>query len=112
MLAASDRCLVVALSLQKYHKGNSSGQLGDTSGFTHRSLLAIVDSRGQVWRPQRLSRQAKAALQGIGAERGRDIYPRFRAIAGLADEEKPSREPQPLDAEQLQLLYEQLLGRP
>ena len=86
LLKMSERSLVIALILQKYHKGKSSGRGGDTSGFTHRSLMVVVNERGQVWSPQRLSRQAKEALTTLDPDRRRDIYPRFRAIADLPDE--------------------------
>ncbi|OXJ06952.1 hypothetical protein [Burkholderia sp. HI2500] len=86
LLKMSERRLVVAIKLQKYHKGKSSGRIGDTSAFTNRSLLAVVDDRGKIWLPRRISRQAKAALATIDPDRRRDVYPRFRAIAGLPDE--------------------------
>ncbi|NYE22083.1 hypothetical protein [Pigmentiphaga litoralis] len=86
LLKVSERSLVVALSLQKYHRGKSSGRVGDTSGFTHRSLAVVIDERGQIWSPRGLSRHAKEALATLDPDRRRDFYPRFRAIAGLADE--------------------------
>ncbi|MCY1213946.1 hypothetical protein D9M72_257490 [compost metagenome] len=61
LLKVSERSLVVALTLQKYHRGKSSGRAGDTSGFTHRSLVVVIDERGQIWSPRGLSRQAKEA---------------------------------------------------
>ncbi len=85
LLKGSGRSLVVALTLQKYHRGQSSGRAGDTSGFTHRSLVIVIDERGQVWTPQRLSGQAKEALATLDSDRRQDFYPRFRAIAGLPD---------------------------
>lgn len=86
LLKVSERSLVVALTLQKYHRGKSSGRAGDTSGFTHRSLVVVIDERGQIWSPRGLSRQAKEALATLDPDRRRDFYPRFRAIAGLPDE--------------------------
>jgi hypothetical protein len=86
LLKVSKRSLVVALTLQKYHRGRSSGRAGDTGGFTHRSLVVVVDERGQIWSPRGLSRQAKEALATLDPDRRRDFYPRFRAIAGLPDE--------------------------
>lgn len=86
LLKVSERSLVVVLTLQKYHRGKSSGRAGDTSGFTHRSLVVAIDERGQIWSPQGLSRQAKEALATLDPDRRRDFYPRFRAIAGLPDE--------------------------
>lgn len=86
LLKVSKRSLVVALTLQKYHRGKSSGRVGDTSGFTHRSLVVAIDERGHIWSPRGLSRQAKEALATLDPDRRRDFYPRFRAIAGLPDE--------------------------
>lgn len=86
LLKVSERSLVVALTLQKYHRGKSSGRAGDTSGFTHRSLVVVIDECGQVWSPRGLSRQAKEALATLEPDRRRDFYPRFRVIAGLPDE--------------------------
>jgi len=92
LLKASERSLVVALTLQKYHKGKSSGRAGDSSGFTHRSLVVVIDERGQIWSPRGLSRQAKGALATLDPDRRRDFYPRFRAIAGLPDERHRRRD--------------------
>lgn len=86
LLKASKRSLVVALTLQKYHRGKSSGRPGDTSGFTHRSLVVVINEHGQIWSPRGLSRQAKEALATLDPDRRRDFYARFRAIAGLPDE--------------------------
>lgn len=86
LLKVSERSLVVALTLQKYHRGKSSGHAGGTSGFTNRSLVVVIDERGQTWSPRSLSRQAKEALATLDPDRRRDFYPRFRAIAGLPDE--------------------------
>lgn len=86
LLKVSKRSLVVALTLQKYHRGKSSGRVEDTSGFTHRSLVVVIDERGQIWSPRGLSRQAKEALALLDSDRQRDFYARFRAIAGLPDE--------------------------
>lgn len=86
LLKVSERSLVVALTLQKYHRGKSSGRAGYSSGFTHRSLVVVIDERGQIWSPRGLSRQAKGALATLDPDRRRDFYPRFRAIAGLSDE--------------------------
>ena len=86
LLTASERSLVVALRLQKYQRGKSNGRAGDTSAFTHRSLVIVIDERGQIWSPRGLSRQAKEALATLEPDRLRDFYARFRAIAGLPDE--------------------------
>jgi hypothetical protein len=85
LLKLAERNLVVALKLQKYHEGELSNRSGDTSAFTHRSLVVVVDENGQIWSPRGLSRQAKDALATLDVDRRRDFYPRFRAIAGLAD---------------------------
>lgn len=86
LLKASKRSLIVALTLQKYHREKSSERAGDTSAFTHRSLVVVIDERGQIWSPRGISRQAKEALATLDPDRRRDFYPRFRAIAGLPDE--------------------------
>lgn len=86
LLKISERSLVIALMLQKYHRGKSSGRGGDTSAFTHRSMVVVVNERGQIWSPRRLSQQAKETLKTLDIDRRRDFYPRFRAIAGLPDE--------------------------
>jgi hypothetical protein len=86
LLKVSKRSLVVALTLQKYHRGKSSGRAGDTSGFTHRSLVVVINERSQIWSPRDLSRQAKEALATLDPDRRRDFYSRFRAVAGLPDE--------------------------
>ena len=83
LLKVSERSLVVALTLQKYHREKSSGRVGD---FTHRFLVVVIDKRGQIWWPRGLSRQAKEALATLDPDRRRDFYSRFRAIAGLPDE--------------------------
>ena len=90
LLKLSERSLVVAIKLQKYHRGKSSGRGGDTSAFTHRSLVVVINERGRIWSPRCISRQAKESLSKIDPDRWRDLYPRFRAIAGLPDE-WPSR---------------------
>lgn len=86
LLKVSERSLVVALTLQKYHRGKSNGRAEDTSGFTYRSLVVVINERGQIWLPQGLSRQAKEALGLLDPDQRRDFYPRFRAIAGLSHE--------------------------
>ncbi|MCW2290120.1 hypothetical protein M2262_000170 [Pseudomonas sp. BIGb0408] len=86
MLKLSERNLVVALTLQKYHRTESSRGLGGTNSFSHRSLLVVIDERGQVWSPRGLSRKAKESLGMLEPGQCQDFYPRFRAIAGLPDE--------------------------
>jgi hypothetical protein len=81
----SGKSLVLALKLQKFHKGKSTGRHGDTSGFTHRSLILVVNERGVVWLPQRLSKPARAALATLDPDSRPDFYQRFRALAGLPD---------------------------
>ncbi|MBV8470922.1 MAG: hypothetical protein JOY60_13810 [Burkholderiaceae bacterium] len=108
LLKVSERSLVVALTLQKYHRGKSSGRVGDTSGFTHRSLVVVIDERGQIWSPRGLSRQAKEALAMLDPDRRRDFYPRFRAIAGLPDEWLSRRNDPPTSEEQYRIIIERL----
>ncbi|KQN77036.1 hypothetical protein ASF04_24580 [Duganella sp. Leaf61] len=108
LLNTSERSLVVVLMLQKYHQGKSSGRAGDTSAFTHRSLVVVIDERGQVWSPRGLSRQAKDALGSLDPHRRRDLYPRFRAIAGLPDEWLARRTYPPIDEEEYRIVIERL----
>ncbi|MCY1544371.1 hypothetical protein D9M68_802480 [compost metagenome] len=100
MLKLAERNLVFALKLQKYREGELSNRSGDTSAFTHRSLVVVVDGNGQIWSPRGLSRHAKDALATLDVDRRRDFYPRFRAIAGLPDEQL-SRGNQVPDLEEL-----------
>ncbi|WP_066452619.1 NACHT domain-containing protein [Castellaniella caeni] len=108
LLKISERSLVVLLTLQKYHRGKSSGRAGDTSGFTHRSLVVVIDKRGQSWSPRGLSRQAKEALATLDPNRRHDFYPRFRAIAGLPDEWLSRRNDPPISEEQYRIVIERL----
>jgi len=108
LLKVSKRSLVVALTLQKYHRGRSSGRAGDTGGFTHRSLVVVIDEHSQIWSPRGLSRQAKEALATLDPDRRRDFYPRFRAIAGLPDEWLSRRNDPPMSEEQIAIIIERL----
>lgn len=108
LLNKSKRNLVVALTLQRYHKGKATGRPGDTSGFTHRSLVIVVNELGQAWSSQRLSGQAKAALKALGADDRRDIYPRFRAISGLPDERRSQRNASMAAAESIRVILKDL----
>ncbi|WP_235089354.1 hypothetical protein [Chromobacterium sp. Beijing] len=107
LLKMSERSLVVALKIQKYHRGKSSGRCGDTSGFTHRLLVVVINERGQVWSPRGLSRRAKEAIMTLDSDRRRDFYPRFRAIAGLPDERQSRHNNPPISEE----LYRTLIDR-
>lgn len=107
-LTATDQRLIVALKLQKYHRGKSSGKAGDTSAFTHRSLLAIINRRGEVWIPHRLSKHARRAIEELDADRRRDFHPRFRAIAGLPDEWLAREAHLPIDPELSRSFLDQL----
>ncbi|MTH59987.1 ATP-binding protein [Paracoccus litorisediminis] len=101
--------LVIFLNLQKYHRGKSTWRAGDTSSFAHRSLIAVLNKRGEVWLPQRLSSKAKRALNSLGADRPHDFYQRFRAIAGLPDEFLSRRnESTRIDAESFRIIIEGL----
>ncbi len=108
LLKVSERSLVVVLKLQKYHKRKPIGRAGDTSAFTHRSLIVVIDERGQIWSPRGLSRQAKGTLATLEADRRRDFYPRFRAIAGLPDEWLSRRNDPPISEEQYRIIIERL----
>jgi len=74
------------MKLQKYHRGKSTGRAGDTSGFTHRSLVTIINDQGYAWIPRRLSHHAKQAMSKLDPDRRSDFYERFRVIAGLPNE--------------------------
>jgi hypothetical protein len=91
MLRETKSDLVLAMKLQKYHRGKSTGRAGDTSGFTHRSLVAIITGQGRAWTPRRLSHKAKQDLSKLDPHRRSDFYERFRAIAGLPDERLAQR---------------------
>lgn len=108
LLASTERNLVVALKLQKYHKGKSSRRGEDTSGFTHRCLVVVINNRGHVWAPRRLSQQAKQALATLDPDRRRDFYARFRAIAGLPDEWLAQRNDPPVSREQIRIFIKGL----
>lgn len=85
-LKNTNQCIVLALKLQAYHKGKSTGRPGDTSAFTHRSLAVTVDGNGIALSPRHPSLQAKRALAKLSSDELWDFYPRFRAIAGLPNE--------------------------
>ncbi|WOI54412.1 hypothetical protein [Parvularcula sp. LCG005] len=109
LLSAVDRNLVVFIKLQKYHKGKSNDFAGDTSPFTHRSLIVTVSKNGTVWLPQRLSAKAKGALDALDVDRRRDFYARFRSIANLPDEWLARRQrATQIDAESLRVFIEGL----
>ncbi len=109
LLEAVDRELVIFVKLQKYHRGKSNGRAGDTSPFTHRSLIAVSNRSGEVRLPQRLSPKTKRALDALDANRRRDFYPRFRAIAGLPDEWLAHKQQAPqFDAESFRKIIEGL----
>lgn len=48
LLQVMNLVLVGVLKVQRYHKGKSSGRFGDTSPFTYRSYVFIVDQDGRV----------------------------------------------------------------
>lgn len=106
LLKQTVRSLVVVLKLQKYHRGKSSGRGGDTSPFTHRSLVIVINERGQIWSPRRISRLAKEALTKIDPDHRQDFYTRFRAIAGLPDERLSRRKELPNDDELYRIFLE------
>lgn len=91
LLQSSDRNLVVSIIFQKYHKGKSTGRPGDTSAFTHRSLVVVIDEHGQAWSPRSLSRRAINALKLLPTDQQSDFYSRFRIIAGLPDKRLSQR---------------------
>jgi hypothetical protein len=96
-LALSGKSLILALTVQKYHKGKWTGHHGDTTGFTHRSLIVVVNERGVVWLPQRMSKHEKAALATLDSDNLPDFYNRFRVIAGLPNERAAQRASLTLD---------------
>lgn len=106
LLKQTVRSLVVVLKLQKYHRGKSSGRCGDTSAFTHRSLVVVINERGQIWSPRRISRLAKEALTKVDPDHRQDFYSRFRAIAGLPDERLSRRKELPNNDELYRIFLE------
>lgn len=108
LLNLSERSLVIALTLQKYHRGKLSGRAVKTSGFTHRSLVIVIDEHGQIWSPRGLSRKAKEALASLHPDRRQDFYTRFRAIAGLPDEWLSRHNAPPISEEQYRIFIERL----
>ncbi|MDD1498997.1 hypothetical protein PVA19_11295 [Agrobacterium sp. CNPSo 3708] len=106
LLSTTGLSLVVALKLQKYHKGKSNGRAGDTSGFSNRSLIAIINGEGDVRALQRFSKQAKHAVGALDRDRRRDFYARFRAIAGLPDERLTRQNHLSLDTEQMRIFLQ------
>lgn len=109
LLGAIDRNVVIFVKLQKYHRGKSNHRAGETSAFTHRSLVVVLNRNGDIWLPQRLSAKAKRALDALDADRRSDFYPRFRAIAGLPDEWLARRQEAPkIDSESFRIFIEGL----
>jgi hypothetical protein len=108
LLKLCSRSLVVVLKLRKYHEGKSHGRAGDTSAFTHRSLVVVVNEHGQVWSPRRLSQQAKEALATLDLDQRRDFHARFRAIAGLPDERLSRNNHPSVSEEQYRIIIEGL----
>lgn len=91
LLQSSERNLVISIIFQKYHKGKSTGRPGDTSAFTHRSLVVVIDEHGLVWSPRSLSRRAINALKLLATDQQSDFYSRFRVIAGRPDKRLSQR---------------------
>ena len=108
LLGTTNRNLLILLKIQRYHRSKSTGRRSDTSRFTYRSLIAIVNRRGQVWLPQRLSSKAKLALDTLDANCRRDFYSRFRAIAGLPDERLARGKSTSIDVERFRILIEEV----
>lgn len=81
LLQVTNRVLVGVLKVQRYHKGKSSGRFDDTSPFTYRSYVFIVDKDGRVLAPLRASKLARAAVDALKPREERDFLPRFKAIA-------------------------------
>lgn len=86
LIERAGRSIVIFVKLQKFHQGKAGGRAGDTSAFSHRTLVVVINERGEIWSPRGLSRQAKEAISTLDAGRRRYFYSRFRAIAGLPDE--------------------------
>lgn len=72
--------LVVAVKAQKYRKGTSSGQPGDTSGFTHRSTVFTIDRDGEIWTPKSVPPRVRAAVASLDGRDVREFHMRFPAI--------------------------------
>jgi hypothetical protein len=81
LLRSNGLCLIGALKVQRYHRGESSGRPGDTRAFTHRSFVFTLDPRGRVWAPLHVSRAARAAVIELDKRDRREFRSRFRAVA-------------------------------
>ncbi|MGO4405194.1 NACHT domain-containing protein [Bosea sp. RAF48] len=82
LLAEKKLVLVGSLKLQRYHKEKSSARarLGDTSNFTHRSLVFSIDAAGHVKAPRRATQVSRNAVAALDDRTGRDFRERFLAI--------------------------------
>ena len=73
--------LVGSLKLQRYHKMKSSDRLGDTSAFTHRSFVFMIDGNGRVAAPLRATKFVRATVEALDGRDSRDFHHRFAAIS-------------------------------
>jgi hypothetical protein len=80
-LELTDNYLVGALKLQRYHKGKSVGRPGDTSAFTHRSYVFMLDGSGRAGAPLRASRLARASVETLDLRERSEFRSRLQAIA-------------------------------
>jgi hypothetical protein len=77
LLESKNLHLVGALLLQRYHDGKRWDATSGASAFSHRSFVFVLDPRGRIWAPYRISRATRAAIQRLDSV---DFYSRFRAI--------------------------------
>lgn len=110
MLRASRRRLVVLLKVRKYHRAERGRKASSGGGFSHRSIVAILDGGGGAWIPQRLSAAGGRAVAALGRER--DFHPRFRAIAGLPDEHLARRLAMADKMPRIDIVYRKLIDEP
>ena len=107
LLRSTGRRLLVVLKLQKHLKSEGRGRgILSGGGFSHRSMVVIVDGNGRVWNPRRLSPAIRRTLLALG--RDRDFYPRFRLIAGLPDERRMRRITSLDDPPQIEIVFKGL----
>jgi hypothetical protein len=80
LLDGTEMMLVGSLKLQRYHKTKSAARDGDTSPFTHRSLVFSQDQNGRVETPLRAAAWARTAVAALEESDRRDFRNRFDAI--------------------------------
>lgn len=80
LLGETELVLVGSLKLQRYHKDKPSTRVGDTSAFTHRSLVFSIDRNGRVETPLRAAPWARKAIAELAERDRHEFRDRFRKI--------------------------------